>query len=65
VLAHRTDFPRVVHRHLLSDDEDLFEIRIDADQLGDTVPRGRRRQIDDTAIEAMAGIEALWHPERT
>jgi hypothetical protein len=59
VLADRADLPRVVHRHLLSDDEDLFEIRIDSDQLGDTVPRGRRREVDDTAIEAMAGIEAL------
>jgi hypothetical protein len=50
-----------MYRHLLGDDKDLFEIRIDADQLGNTVPRGRRRQIDDAAVEAMAGIEALAH----
>jgi len=52
---------RVVHRELLGNDKDLFEVRIDADQLGDSVPSAGGRQVDDAAIEAVTGIEALTH----
>ena len=61
LLAHRADLARVVHRHLLGDDEDLVEVRIDPDQLGDAVACGRGRQVDDAAVEAVAGIQAFAH----
>jgi hypothetical protein len=40
-----------VHRQLLGDDEDLAQIRVDPDQLGDTIARGGRRQIHHAAVE--------------
>ena len=61
VLTHCADFARVVHRHLLGDDEDLFEVRVDSDQFCNTVPCGGGRQVHDAAIEAVAGIETLAH----
>ena len=42
LLPHRADLARVVHRHLLGDDEDLLEFGIDPDQLGHAVARARR-----------------------
>ncbi len=39
LLAHGADLARVVHRDLLGDDEDLLEVRVDADQLGHAVAR--------------------------
>ena len=48
-LAQRADLARIVHRDLLGDDDDLLELGIDADQLGDAVAHrrtaaGRRRR---------------------
>ena len=37
LLPHRADLARVVHRQLLGHDEDLLELGIDPDQLGDAV----------------------------
>src|SRR3984893_17480774 len=45
---------RVVHRKLFGDDKNLLQLRIDTYQLGNALACGRRRQIDHSAIEAMA-----------
>ena len=59
LLAQGADLARVVHRQLLGDDEDLLELGIDPDQLGDAVPGAGRRQVDHTTVEAVPRLEAL------
>jgi hypothetical protein len=61
LLTHRANLTRIVHGDLLRDDEDLAQIRIHADQLGHAVARGRRRQIDHSAVEPMPGLQPFSH----
>ena len=58
-LRHRTDLACIVDRDLFGDDDDLLQLRVDADQFGDAVAHARRRQVDDTGIERMAGIQSF------
>ena len=44
---------------LLGDDDDLLQIRVDADQLGHAVAHARRRQVDDAGVEARGRRPAL------
>ena len=60
-LAERADLARIVHRDLLGDDDDLLELGIDADELGDAVAHAGRRQVDDAGVEGEAGVEAFAH----
>ena len=61
LLAHRADLARIVHRDFLGDDENLLQLGVDADQLGHAIARGRRRQVDDAAIEAVPGLHPFAH----
>jgi hypothetical protein len=60
-LPHSPDLAGVVHRHLLSDDEDLLEFRIHPDQLSHAVARRGRWQIDHAAVELVARLETFQH----
>ena len=58
-LAERADLARIVHRDFLGDDDDLLEIGIDADKLGDAVAHAGRRQIDNAGVEGETVVEAF------
>ena len=58
-LTQRPDLAGVMHRDLLGDHDDFFEIRVHSDQLGDAVADAGRRQVNDAGIEGMPRIETL------
>ena len=53
------DLARVMDGDLFRDDDDLFEVRVDAGELGYAVAHAGGRQIDDTGVETVAGIDAF------
>jgi hypothetical protein len=57
LLPHGADFPGVMYRQLLGDNEDLRQFGVHSDQFGNAVTSPGRRKIDDAAIEAMPGIQ--------
>ena len=61
LLSQRANLARVAYGHLLGDDEDLAELGVDADQLGDAVARRGRRQVHHAAIEAVPRGEPFAH----
>src|SRR5262249_6810537 len=61
LLAHRANLARVVNRKLFGDDENLAQLRVDADQLRDAVARRRWRQVDDAAVESMPVVQPFEH----
>ncbi len=58
-LPHGADLARVAHGELLGDDEDLFQVRVDTDELGHAVACRRRGQIDHATVEAVPRSKAF------
>src|SRR5262249_47194123 len=60
-LPERPDLTRVVHRDLLGNHHDLFQARVDADQLGDPVTHAGGRQVYDAGVELVPVIKPFAH----
>src|SRR5262249_61440014 len=59
LLAESADLARVVDRELLGDDEDLPQLGVQSNQLGNSVASRGGRQIDHPAVEAVARVHSL------
>ena len=56
-LADRPDLARVMHRDFFGDHDDLLEVRVHADKLGDAVAHAGRGQVDDAGVEREAIVQ--------
>src|SRR3989338_1373493 len=50
-----------MHRNFFGDDDDFFDIGIDANQFGDAVAHCGRRQVDHADVELVTGFHAFAH----